>query len=102
MALMILGSSRPDLRKVGGWLAAMAVASAAATLGPTPLQAGFIQAEAKLESFRTVAPNLAAVLSGKPAQADRLEPELFALPVDDKAALALGNAAQGMQSEKAA
>ena len=102
MVSTILGSSRPDLRKVGGWLAALAVASVAASLDPTPLQAGFIQAEAKLESFRTVAPNLAAVLSGKPTQTDRLEPELFAIPVDDKSAMALGNAAQGMQSEKAA
>jgi tetratricopeptide (TPR) repeat protein len=102
MASTILGSSRPDLRKVGSWLAALAVASAAATLGPTPLQAGFIRAEAKLEAFRAVAPNLAAVLSGKPAQAERLEPELFALTVDDKSAMALGNAAEGMRSEKVA
>jgi len=101
MASTILGFSRPDLRRVGFWLAALAAASCAASLPPTPLQAGFIRAEARLEAFRAGSPNLAAVLSGKPAQADRLEPELFALPVDDKAALALGNAASGMWSEKA-
>ena len=100
MASTILGFSRPDLRRVSVWLAALAVGTCAATLPQTPLQAGFIRAEAQLEAFRASSPNLAAVLSGKPAQADRLEPELFAIPVENKAALALGNAAQGMWSER--
>jgi tetratricopeptide (TPR) repeat protein len=100
---MTHGPSSPELpRKIAALALALIGAAGAATLPPTPLQAGFIKAEAKFETFRTQAPNLSAVLSGKPAQSDRIEPELFSLPVDDKAGLALGNAAAGMwQNRKA-
>jgi tetratricopeptide (TPR) repeat protein len=99
MASMIHGP-RFDLRKVGVWLSALAATSLASTLAQTPMQAGFVRAEAKLESLRGLAPDLAAVLTGKPAQAEKLESELFALPVQDNAILALGNAAAAMASEK--
>lgn len=100
MASMILGPSWPDLRKVGGWLAALAAASVCATLSPTPLQAGFVRAQGRFEALRTQAPDLAAALAGKPAQSERLETELYALPVQDNAVLALGNAAYGLACEK--
>ena len=93
--------SRPDLRTVGTLLLALVAVGASATLPRTQLQASFEEAEAKFHAFRTTAPDLAAALSGKPVQPEKLQPEYYALPVADKAAVSLGNAAMGLWSEKA-
>lgn len=93
--------SRLDLKKVGGLLLALTAAGMSSTLPRTMLQSSFQEAQAKFQEFRGLAPDLAAVLSGKPVQADKVQPEYFALSVADKASVSLGNAALGLWSEKA-
>jgi tetratricopeptide (TPR) repeat protein len=92
--------SRLDLKKVGGLILALTAASVSATLPRTMLQSSFQEAQAKFQEFRGLAPDLAAVLSGKPVQADKVQPEFIALSVADKASVSLGNAAMGLWSEK--
>ncbi len=92
--------SRLDLTKVGGLILALAAASVSSTLPRTPLQAGFQEAQEKFKAFRVQAPDLAAILTGKPVQADRIQAEFYALSVSDKAGVAFGNAALGLWNEK--
>lgn len=80
---------------------ALTAAGLSSTLPRTPLQSSFQEAQGKFQAFRGLAPDLAAVLSGKPVQSEKVQPEYFALPVTDKAAISLGNAALGLWSEKA-
>jgi tetratricopeptide (TPR) repeat protein len=94
--------SRLDLKKVGGLILALTAASTSATLPRTMLQSSFQEAQAKFQEFRGAAPDLAAILSGKPVQADKVQPEYFSLSVADKASVSLGNAALGLWSERAA
>lgn len=88
------------LRSILGLAVVLASMASAATLPPTSLQSGFAHAQEQFEQFRTHSPNLAAVLTGKPSQADKLQLEFFQVPVTDSAYLAMANAAQGLLAEK--
>jgi|GEM_PF-1227831 len=92
--------SRLDLRKVGGLILALTAVGFSSTLPKTPMQTGFLQAQDKFQGFRSQAPDLAAALSGKPVQPDRVQPEFYSLPVTDKVAITFGNAAMGLWNEK--
>lgn len=87
-------------RPIFGLIGFLASLCGAATLPPTSLQSGLALAQAQFEQFRIHSPNLAAVLTGKPSQADKLQLELFQIPVSDSISLAMGNAAQGLLNEK--
>lgn len=100
MVSKILRLSRPDFKRLGGLLLALAAVGLCSTLPRTPLQTGLLDAQDKFQTFRAQAPDLAAALSGKPVQTDKVQPEFYAIPVSDKAAIALGNAAMGLWTEK--
>ncbi|MBK9575544.1 MAG: hypothetical protein IPK50_20445 [Fibrobacterota bacterium] len=89
-------------RPIFGLIGFLASLCGAATLAPTSLQSGLAQAQEQFEQFRIQSPNLAAVLTGKPSQAEKLQLELFQVPVSDSVSLAMANAAQGLLNEKTA
>jgi len=64
------------------------------------MQTAFLEAQEKFQAFRAQAPDLAAALSGKPVQPERIQPEFYALPVSDKVSVTFGNSALGLWNEK--
>ena len=100
MVSKILRLSRPDIRRVGGLILALAAVGLCSSLPRTPLQSGLLVAQDGFQSFRSQAPNLAAALSGKPVQTDKVQPEFYALPVSDRQAVSFGNSAMGLWTEK--